>query len=152
GFSHLAMLYWITSSSNSHASSLTSSDKEWIQQQIEEQESSGASREAAINELKAAGVDTSSMTVADNSQHASTVSFSYDMPTELKAGKVWTFVVNATWNDKKQAPSCKLQGAKFIADKDKLYGMWKAPETVGQKTQMKCKAFGVEEIKTLVSS
>lgn len=95
------MLYWLTSSSNSHASSLTSSDKEWIQQQIEEQESSGASREAAINELKAAGVDTSSMTVADNSQHASTVSFSYDMPTELKAGKVLTFVVNATWNDKK---------------------------------------------------
>lgn len=92
------------------------------------------------------------MTVADNSQHASTVSFSYDMPTELKAGQVWTFVVNATWNDKKQAPSCELQGAKFIADKDKLYGMWKAPETVGQKTQMKCKAFGVEEIKTLVSS
>ncbi|HBT8380423.1 TPA: hypothetical protein MCL02_005495, partial [Klebsiella pneumoniae] len=86
-----------------------------------------------------------------NSQHASTVSFSYDMPTELKAGKVWTFVVNATWNDKKQAPSCELQGAKFMADKDKLYGMWKAPETVGQKTQMKCKAFGVEEIKTLVS-
>ncbi len=151
GFSHLAMLYWITSSNNSHASSLTSSDKEWIQQQIEEQESSGASREAAINELKAAGVDTSSMTVADNSQHASTVSFSYDMLTELKAGKVWTFVVNATWNDKKQAPSCELQGAKFMADKDKLYGMWKAPETVGQKTQMKCKAFGVEEIKTLVS-
>ena len=52
------MLYWITSSSNSHASLPTSSDKEWIQQQIEEQESSGASREAAINELKAAGVDT----------------------------------------------------------------------------------------------
>ncbi|ELW9393679.1 hypothetical protein SIO57_005490 [Klebsiella pneumoniae] len=151
GFSHLAMLYWLTSSSNSHASSLTSSDKEWIQQQIEEQEINGASRVAAINELKAAGVDTSSMTVADNSQHASTVSFSYDMPTELKAGQVWTFVVNATWNDKKQAPSCELQGAKFMADKDKLYGMWKAPETVGQKTQMKCKAFGVEEIKTLVS-
>lgn len=105
------MLYWITSSNNSHASSLTSSDKEWIQQQIEEQESSGASREAAINELKAAGVDTSSMTVADNSQHASTVSFSYDMPTELKAGKVWTFVVNATWNDKNRLrhASCKAQ-------------------------------------------
>lgn len=147
----LALMYWMMSSNNSHASSLTSSDKGWIQQQIEEQESSGASREAAINELKAAGVDTSSMTVVDNSQHASTVSFSYDMPTELKAGKVWTFVVNATWNDKKQAPSCELQGAKFMADKDKLYGMWKAPETVGQKTQMKCKAFGVEEIKTLVS-
>ncbi len=105
------MLYWITSSNNSHASSLTSSDKEWIQQQIEEQESNGASRVAAINELKAAGIDTSSMTVADNSQHASTVSFSYDMPTELKAGQVWTFVVNATWNDKNRLrhASCKAR-------------------------------------------
>lgn len=147
GFSHLAMLYWITSSNNSHASSLTSSDKEWIQQQIEEQESSGASRVAAINELKAAGVDTSSLT-----GEKSSVSFSYDMPKEFKAGQVWSFVVNATRDEKRQAPSCELQGAKFMAGKDKLYVKWKAPETVGQKTEMRCTAFGVEEVKTLVSS
>ncbi|STT78767.1 Uncharacterised protein [Klebsiella pneumoniae] len=61
-------------------------------------------------------------------------------------------IQGASLKDKKQAPSCELQGAKFMAVKDKLYGMWKAPETVGQKTQMKCKAFDVEEIKTLVSS
>ncbi len=41
----LALMYWMMSSNNSHASSLTSSNKEWIQQQIDEQESNGASRE-----------------------------------------------------------------------------------------------------------
>ncbi|EIZ1086002.1 hypothetical protein MPI44_004550 [Klebsiella oxytoca] len=153
-WSHLAMLYWLTSSSNNYASSLSSNDKDWIQQQIKEQESSGESREAAISELKAAGVDTSTLKVADNSHHTDkpSVSFSYDMPKSFTAGHVWVFVVNATQDDKKQAPSCELQGAIFMAEKDKLYVKWKAPETVGQKTEMKCKAFGVDEVKTLVSA
>lgn len=150
----LAMMYWMMSSSNSHAASLSSSDKDWIQRQIKEQESSGESREEALSELKAAGVDTSSLKVADGSHHADkpSVSFSYDMPKAFTAGHVWVFVVNATQDDKKQAPSCELQGAKFTAEKDKLYVKWKAPETVGQKTEMKCTAFGVKEVKTLVSA
>lgn len=150
----LAMMYWMMSSSNSHASSLSSSDKDWIQRQIKEQESSGESREEALSELKAAGVDTSSLKVADDSHHADkpSVSFSYDMPKAFTAGHVWVFVVNATQDDKKQAPSCELQGAKFMEEKDKLYVKWKAPETVGQKTEMKCTAFGVKDVKTLVSA
>ncbi|HCL5580984.1 TPA: hypothetical protein N2N40_002411 [Citrobacter freundii] len=150
----LAMMYWMISSSNSHAASLSSSDKDWIQRQIKEQENSGESREAALSELKAAGVDTSSLKVADDSHHADkpSVSFSYDMPKAFTAGHVWVFVVNATQDDKKQAPTCELQGAIFMAEKDNLYVKWKAPASAGQKTEMKCKAFGVEEIKTLVSA
>lgn len=153
-WSHLAMLYWLTSSSNSHASSLSSSDKDWIQQQIKERESSGESREAAISELKSAGVDTSTLKVADDSHHPDqpSVSFSYDMPKAFTAGHVWVFVVNAEQDDKKQAPTCELDGAIFMTEKDKLYVKWKAPASAGQKTEMKCKAFGVEEVKTLVST
>lgn len=150
----LAMMYWMMSSSNSHASSLSSSDKDWIQRQIKEQESSGESREAAISELKSAGVDTSTLKVADDSHHPDqpTVSFSYDMPKAFTAGHVWVFVVNAEQDDKKQAPTCELDGAIFMTEKDKLYVKWKAPASAGQKTEMKCKAFGVEEVKTLVST
>ncbi len=51
----------------------------------------------------------------------------------------------------KQAPSVdKLQGEDYSRQRQ-LYGMWKAPEPSAE-TQTKCKAFGVEEIKTLVSS
>ena len=46
--------------------------------------------------------------------------------------------------------SCKAQN--LYQTKTSYTACGKAPETVGQKTQMKCKAFGVEEIKTLVSS
>ncbi|MBQ0600777.1 hypothetical protein J7S78_13350 [Klebsiella oxytoca] len=153
-WSHLAMLYWLTSSSNSHASSLSSSDKDWIQQQIKEQESSGESREAAISELKAAGVDTSTLKLADDNHHADkpSVSFSYDMPKAFTADHVWVFVVTASQDGKQQAPSCELQGATFMAKQDKLFVKWKAPATAGQKTEMKCKAFGGEEVRTLVSA
>lgn len=150
----LAMMYWMMSSSNSHASSLSSSDKDWIQQQIKQQESNGGSRDEAISELKAAGIDTSTLKVADDSHHADKppVAFSYDMPKAFTADHVWVFVVTAEQNDKKQAPSCELQGATFVAKKDELFVKWKAPATAGQKTEMKCKAFGAEETKSLVSA
>ena len=37
----LAMLYWLLSSSNSHASELTESDRAWVQKEIKEKEKNG---------------------------------------------------------------------------------------------------------------
>ena len=37
----LAMLYWLLSSSNSHASELTDSDRAWVQKEIKEKEKNG---------------------------------------------------------------------------------------------------------------
>ncbi|MEX9604348.1 hypothetical protein AB7Y64_20535 [Providencia rettgeri] len=87
----LAMMYWMLSSSNSHASSLSSSDKAWIQQQIHEQESAGESREVALNELKSAGVDIFDVQASDSPP----VEFRYDMPKNLTAGVAWVFTVKA---------------------------------------------------------
>lgn len=143
----LALMYWMLSSSNSHASSLSSSDKDWIQQQIKEQESNGESHEQAIRELTDAGVDMTTVNVKGPS-----VSFSYDMPKAFTAGHVWMFVVTASQDSKEQAPSCELKGATFKTEKDKLFVKWKAPSVAGQKTEMKCQAFGVEEVKPLVSA
>lgn len=153
GFTHLAMLYWLTSSSNSHASSLSTNDKEWIQQQIKEQESSGESREKAINELRSAGVDTSAMQIADGNHQVNQtpVVFYYDMPTTFTAGHVWMFVVSATQGENKQAPVCELKDATFITKNESLLVKWKSPPNAEGKTEMKCKAFGSEEIKSLVS-
>lgn len=146
----LAMMYWMMSSSNSHSSSLSSSDREWINTQIRNQENNGESRYSAIKELKDAGVDTSMLktTAPDNPS----VTFSYDMPKAFKADHVWMFSVTALHEDKKQAPSCELPDATFVTDKNELFIKWKAPATVGKKTEMKCKAFGMEEVKTLVSA
>lgn len=148
----LALMYWMMSSSNSHASSLSASDKTWIQQQIKEQENNGVSREAALGELNEAGVDLSTLPEPDNTDSKTAVQFTYDLPKAFTAGKLWMFVVSATRDGKKQAPDCELEGATFMKKSNNLLVRWKAPAAVGQKTDMKCKAFGAEEIKSLLSA
>ncbi|ELY4881450.1 hypothetical protein P7V44_07115 [Providencia sp. CRE-3FA-0001] len=143
----LAMMYWMLSSSNSHASSLSSSDKAWIQQQIHEQESVGESREVALNELKSAGVDISDVQASDSPP----VEFRYDMPKNLTAGVAWVFTVKATRSGETKAPECKLEGAEILTRGNTVFIKWKAPALAGESAELTCKAFGKEEVKTLVS-
>ena len=148
----LAMMYWMLSSSNSHASSLSSSDKAWIQQEIHEQESAGESRDVALNELKSAGVDISDVQASDKpASDGPPVEFRYDIPKSLTAGVTWVFTVKATRNGDTEAPDCKLEGAEILKRGELVFIKWKAPPLSGESAELTCKAFGKEEVKKLVS-
>ncbi|EOC0011701.1 hypothetical protein ACI0X9_003388 [Cronobacter turicensis] len=144
----LALMYWMLSSHNSQASSLSSDDRAWVKQQIQDEESHGANHDEAIKELKASGIDTEEIEkAAEEPKHH--VVFIYDAPNEMTAGKIWMFTVIAKKDGKQEVPVCTLDGAETKTINQMLFVSWKAPDKAGVKSEIHCKAFGEEKTETL---
>lgn len=144
----LALMYWMLSSNNSHASSLSSDDRSWIKQQIRDEESHGANRDEALKELKASGVDIAGLD-KDAQKPTPQVEFVFDSPKVMTAGKVWMFTVIAKKDGKVEVPVCTLAGAETKTINEMLFVKWKAPDKAGVKSVIHCKAFGEEKNETL---
>lgn len=149
----LALMYWMLSSNNAHASSLSSDDKAWIKGQIQSEESYGQTRESAMQELRDSGVDTSTVAALDGKPGEDyKVSFNWQMPKKLTAGVTWAILVSAESNGHKQAPECTLKDAQLEKISPEWMAVkWKAPDKPGEKSEIVCKAWGKQERRELVA-
>lgn len=127
----LALMSWMLSSNNSHASSLSSDDRTWIKQQISYAENNDS-----------AGTETGLDGGPDNDTKANKPEFSLDIPEHMKAGKLWMFTVNAVRDGKTEVPVCKLANAEFKNMGNLLFVKWKSPDTPGTTSEISCEAFG----------